>query len=150
MNKVWKWILGIGGVLLALAAVAGIFRLGMFLGYARISGLSGRMDRVSMMDGHRFIGSGFDHLSDMHFIGFGLGWLLWLVVIGLAAWGAYSLFANRRRAAAGNSGISSTAPAMVESASPTQACPNCGKPTAADWNTCPYCGQPIGDSDPQI
>lgn len=116
MNKVWKWILIFLGALVVvfLAAMAFFSRIGIH----RVAYYGGGIRRGFGMMG--WGGMGFFHP---------LGWLLGLVVLGLAIYGIVALFSHNHR--------STTPPPMPKT------CPHCSKVVDKDWVSCPYCGQDL-------
>jgi len=129
MKNVWKWILGILGVLVLAVLLIGL----PYLAHTTfgVDGFrsSGTFYGPQMMTGRGFHMTGvYPMMGGMMFL-MGFRWLLPLLGIGLLVYGAYRY--GRRNS------LPST-PAV-----PVQTCPKCGQPVQAGWNNCASCGKKI-------
>lgn len=131
MNKVLKWVLIGLGITLAV----------FFIAMLAFRGFAGRP--VFMMGGR---GLGFHHPFGGMMFGMGLFMLfrvlLGATVLGLAVFGAISLF-RRQKSLPGNTAIPPVpvAQAVVENFEPQRTCVKCSHPLQSDWKNCPYCGK---------
>lgn len=128
MKKVWKWILGILGVLALLAVLIGVPLLmhnAFGYGVARFDYDGPQV----MMGGRGFYGHGmFPMMGGMMFL-MGFRWLIPLLLVGLVVYGAYRY------------GKRHSLPAAP--AAPQQTCPKCGQPVQPGWNNCASCGKKL-------
>jgi len=116
------WILAIVLIVVLLFALPFAFRLA---GWGRYAGF-GR--------GHGMMGDGFGYFSPFGFLGMGLMLLLPVGLIVLLVLGGVALVNSLARPGG-------YPPQPVSNAG--RPCPNCSKPTQADWVNCPYCGNSL-------
>ena len=149
MKKNWKWILAIVVVFLVVFRIGlaifmrvGHASFGMMRGYV-VERRFGMMRSPWMMQGRGMMGFG----------GRGFGMLVIPLVLLLVALGVFILLRRHTvkpvvNVAANPSTPTPTAtvaqnPVEAVIASPTAACPNCGKPVQGYWVACPNCGEKL-------
>ena len=127
MNKInWAQV-GIFAVVVLLVFLIGVSLLG---GYGYAPGVMGNRQGLmgpGMMDGWGF--------GPFVWLGMVFMWIVPLGFLTLLVLGIVWLF----RQVSGTSGPVAAPP----QAPPGQPCPNCSRPTQADWQLCPYCGQAL-------
>jgi hypothetical protein len=121
MKSVMGWVTALGLGVVVLLVLAAFFLFG---------------GRYGMMGGYYgMMGPGFGYAYPFGW----LGMLLWMVIpIGLfilLLLGGIRLF--------GGLVNSNHTPAQPSALTPSQNCPNCGKPVQGDWKNCPYCGNSL-------
>ena len=124
MSKPLQWIIGVGVILIVTAVVFST----LWPLFAARTGWTG----PSMMGPGHMGGGGMMGGWGMPF--FGMGKLLSpLLIVGLVVIGAIWLVRSL-----GTSGAR-----QLPSASPSQACANCGGQLQPGWKACPYCGEKV-------
>ena len=167
MSKALKWILGVVIALIVVACIAGVG----LLAFSRINGIGGmigtrafrlfgfgRMMPFRGMPMNPYFGMPYGRFGGffpLRFIGgsiFCFG-ILVLIVLGIIAL-VTALRRQPQPAAVPVQAVSTTQPAPPVSqateaeapapeATPTRACPSCGRQVNEDWSHCPYCGSPL-------
>ena len=125
MNKInWAQV-GIFAVVVLLVFLIGVSLLGGY-GYGVMGNRQGMMG-PGMMGGWGF--------GPFAWLGMIFMWIVPLGFLTLLVLGIAWLF----RQVSGTSGPVAAPP----QAPPGRPCPNCSRPTQADWQLCPYCGQAL-------
>lgn len=127
MQKVnWTVIVVVGVIVLAALLIGG-----SLLSYLRWGPASGWSNDGWGMMGPGMMGWGFGPFG---WLGVILMWLLPIALLVLAVLGIAWLIRSLGRA---------NTPTSIAAA---QTCPNCHRPTQADWRLCPHCGQALTQS----